>query len=100
MYNINVSATPTTSETFVKLLQILYHLVLHIKMIQTNLDVLEQFRQLANEISLVVVAIVGYYRTGKSYLMNRLAGHSQGIYFSSMLNFYPTCILKLLTSTY
>ena len=26
----------------------------------------------------VVVAIAGKYRTGKSYLMNRLAGHSNG----------------------
>ena len=27
---------------------------------------------------LVVVAIVGLYRTGKSYLMNKLAGKSKG----------------------
>ncbi|XP_069862428.1 guanylate-binding protein 7-like isoform X1 [Dipodomys merriami] len=31
----------------------------------------------------VVVAIVGMYRTGKSYLMNRLAGHNQGFQLGS-----------------
>ncbi|XP_042548254.1 guanylate-binding protein 4-like [Dipodomys spectabilis] len=31
----------------------------------------------------VVVAIVGIYRTGKSYLMNRLAGHNQGFQLGS-----------------
>lgn len=32
----------------------------------------------AIEQPLVVVAIVGLYRTGKSYLMNKLAGKSKG----------------------
>ncbi|XP_069862423.1 guanylate-binding protein 7-like [Dipodomys merriami] len=31
----------------------------------------------------VVVAIVGMYRTGKSYLMNRLAGYNQGFHLGS-----------------
>lgn len=33
---------------------------------------------------LVVVAIVGLYRTGKSYLMNRLAGKNHGEYLSEI----------------
>lgn len=32
----------------------------------------------ANKNPLVVVAIVGLYRTGKSYLMNKLAGKNKG----------------------
>ena len=31
---------------------------------------------------LVIVAIAGLYRTGKSYLMNRLAGKTNGEYLS------------------
>lgn len=41
------------------------------------LKILEQISQ-----RLVVVAVVGLYRTGKSYLMNRLAGQNHGEYCS------------------
>ncbi|XP_038180259.1 guanylate-binding protein 6-like isoform X3 [Arvicola amphibius] len=40
---------------------------------QTAIDILNNISQ-----PVVVVAIVGLYRTGKSYLMNRLAGQNQG----------------------
>ncbi|EFB28945.1 hypothetical protein PANDA_011492, partial [Ailuropoda melanoleuca] len=40
---------------------------------QTAIQILEDISQ-----PVVVVAIVGLYRTGKSYLMNRLAGQNQG----------------------
>lgn len=36
----------------------------------------------------VVVAIVGMYRTGKSYLMNRLAGQNRGEYCSRTVAIY------------
>ena len=39
------------------------------------LNILEKITQ-----PVVVVAIVGLYRTGKSYLMNRLAGQNHGEY--------------------
>lgn len=38
---------------------------------------------------LVVVAIVGLYRTGKSYLMNRLAGQNHGECPSGVLGQFP-----------
>ena len=41
------------------------------------LKILDQISQ-----PLVVVAIAGLYRTGKSYLMNRLAGQNRGEYCS------------------
>lgn len=41
------------------------------------LKILDQISQ-----PLVVVAIAGLYRTGKSYLMNRLAGQNHGEYCS------------------
>ena len=41
------------------------------------LKTLEQISQ-----PVVVVAIAGLYRTGKSYLMNRLAGQNHGEYCS------------------
>ena len=40
----------------------------------------------ALEKSLVIIAIAGIYRTGKSYLMNRLAGKTNGN-ISSRTNF-------------
>ena len=40
---------------------------------QKALQILEKISQ-----PVVVVAIVGLYRTGKSYLMNRLAGQNHG----------------------
>lgn len=40
---------------------------------QEALQILEKISQ-----PLVVVAIVGLYRTGKSYLMNRLTGQNNG----------------------
>ncbi len=33
---------------------------------------------------LVIIAIAGLYRTGKSYLMNRLAGKTEGIFNLSL----------------
>ncbi|EMP26452.1 Interferon-induced guanylate-binding protein 1 [Chelonia mydas] len=41
---------------------------------QRALDLLQSFRQ-----PVVVVAIAGLYRTGKSYLLNRLAGKDRGV---------------------
>jgi ribosome biogenesis GTPase A len=41
-----------------------------------NLEAIRILEQIAQP--LVVVAIVGLYRTGKSYLMNRLAGRNHG----------------------
>ncbi|KAM5267212.1 guanylate-binding protein 6-like [Hipposideros larvatus] len=45
-----------------------------------QLSVNKEALQILDKISqpVVVVAIVGLYRTGKSYLMNRLAGHNHG----------------------
>lgn len=45
-----------------------------------QLSVNQKALQILNKISqpVVVVAIVGLYRTGKSYLMNRLAGQKDG----------------------
>ena len=40
---------------------------------QGALQILEQIQE-----PVVVVAVVGLYRTGKSYLMNRLAGKQKG----------------------
>lgn len=48
------------------------------------LGVLSQIQQ-----PVVVVAVVGLYRTGKSYLMNRLAGKRKG---ERLMN--PTCDLR------
>lgn len=39
-------------------------------------SVLDQLRGLDGDV--IVVAVVGPYRTGKSYLMNRLCGHCTG----------------------
>lgn len=47
-------------------------------------NVLQQVAALAKE--LVVVAIAGQYRTGKSYLMNRLAGQKLGKSFCYRLH--------------
>lgn len=41
-----------------------------------------------NSQPVVVVAIVGMYRTGKSYLMNRLAGQNRGEYCSGTVAIY------------
>ncbi|XP_015992397.2 guanylate-binding protein 6 [Rousettus aegyptiacus] len=50
-----------------------------------QLSVNQQALQILDEISqpVVVVAIVGLYRTGKSYLMNRLAGQNHGFSLGS-----------------
>uniref|UniRef100_A0A8D2AM20 GB1/RHD3-type G domain-containing protein n=1 Tax=Sciurus vulgaris TaxID=55149 RepID=A0A8D2AM20_SCIVU len=52
-----------------------------------NLIVNQQAVQILEEISqpVVVVAIVGLYRTGKSYLMNRLAGQNCGFPLGSTI---------------
>ncbi|KAI2645845.1 Guanylate-binding protein 1 [Labeo rohita] len=47
---------------------------------QSALQVLEQIQQ-----PVVVVAVVGRYRTGKSYLMNRLAGKQTGFALGSTI---------------
>uniref|UniRef100_A0A8C2J019 GB1/RHD3-type G domain-containing protein n=1 Tax=Cyprinus carpio TaxID=7962 RepID=A0A8C2J019_CYPCA len=47
---------------------------------QSALQVLEQIQQ-----PVVVVAVVGLYRTGKSYLMNRLAGKQTGFALGSTI---------------
>lgn len=55
---------------------------------QEALEILSAFTQ-----PLVVVAIVGLYRTGKSYLMNKLAGQNEGEWqqlSSAKSSFSPT----------
>ncbi|KAL2098615.1 hypothetical protein ACEWY4_005095 [Coilia grayii] len=47
---------------------------------QRALQILEQIQQ-----PVVVVAVVGLYRTGKSYLMNRLAGRQSGFALGSTI---------------
>ncbi|KAL2098616.1 hypothetical protein ACEWY4_005096 [Coilia grayii] len=47
---------------------------------QEALQILEQIQQ-----PVVVVAVVGLYRTGKSYLMNRLAGKQRGFALGSTI---------------
>ena len=42
---------------------------------------------------LVVVAIAGLYRTGKSYLMNRLAGKTDGKWIQIIAELTPKCLL-------
>lgn len=51
-----------------------------VKNTNQRLSVNLQALQILDEISqpVMVVAIVGLYRTGKSYLMNRLAGQNHG----------------------
>lgn len=41
-----------------------------------------------NNQPVVVVSVVGLYRTGKSYLMNRLAGKQTGKFILMELNFH------------
>lgn len=47
------------------------------KNLELNEQVLSELRKVQGDI--VVVTIVGYYRTGKSYLLNHLAGKPSGI---------------------
>ncbi|KAK2892416.1 hypothetical protein Q8A67_012404 [Cirrhinus molitorella] len=54
---------------------------------QSALEVLEQIQQ-----PVVVVAVVGLYRTGKSYLMNRLAGKQTGFALGSTIESKTKCI--------
>ncbi|XP_004648589.1 guanylate-binding protein 6-like [Octodon degus] len=51
-----------------------------IENVNEELSVNQEARQILDQISnpVVVVAILGLYRTGKSYLMNRLAGQNSG----------------------
>ncbi len=44
--------------------------------LEVRVEVLEELRDLDR--TCVVIAIAGLYRTGKSYLMNRLAGYREG----------------------
>ncbi len=46
--------------------------------LQVKVEALEELKQLDQPC--VVIAIAGLYRTGKSYLMNRLAGSTSGEY--------------------
>ncbi len=46
--------------------------------LKANVKVLKELEQLDRPC--VVIAIAGLYRTGKSYLMNRLAGSTTGEY--------------------
>ncbi|XP_035273682.1 guanylate-binding protein 2-like [Anguilla anguilla] len=55
---------------------------------QEALDVLNSIRQ-----PVVVVSIVGMYRTGKSYLMNRLAGKQTGFPVGSTKGIWMWCVL-------
>ncbi|XP_041940238.1 guanylate-binding protein 1-like isoform X2 [Alosa sapidissima] len=52
----------------------------HMRVQQEALQILEQIQQ-----PVVVVAVVGLYRTGKSYLMNRLAGKHTGFALGSTI---------------
>lgn len=55
--------------------------------LKVDMSILDQLKTLDKR--LVVVAIAGLYRTGKSYLMNRLAGKSAGEYvndFNALFN--------------
>ena len=54
-----------------------------------NEDVLQELQKLDKQV--VVVVIAGPYRTGKSYLMNQLAGYKPG---QSINLSYATTILK------
>ena len=47
-----------------------------LRMVPSALKILEQIEQ-----KVVVVSVVGLYRTGKSYLMNKLAGTNKGEHF-------------------
>ncbi|XP_036435543.1 guanylate-binding protein 1-like [Colossoma macropomum] len=51
-----------------------------LRICQEALDILDQITQ-----SVVVVAVAGPYRTGKSYLMNRLAGKRKGFALGSTI---------------
>ena len=53
---------------------------------QKALQILEKISQ-----PVVVVAIVGLYRTGKSYLMNRLAGQNHGECCTWL---EPSCLIR------
>jgi ribosome biogenesis GTPase A len=44
--------------------------------LKSELEVFKQIEQI--ELPMVIVAVVGLYRTGKSYLMNRLAESTKG----------------------
>ncbi len=46
--------------------------------LQANVKVLDELKELDQPC--VVIAIAGLYRTGKSYLMNRIAGSTRGEY--------------------
>ena len=51
--------------------------------LEVNSRTLDELKKITDHV--VVVGIVGLYRTGKSYLMNRLAGHPSGEFFLSNL---------------
>ena len=51
--------------------------------LEVNSRTLDELNKITDLV--IVVGIVGLYRTGKSYLMNRLAGHQSGELFSQQL---------------
>ncbi|MBN3299714.1 GBP1 protein, partial [Amia calva] len=51
--------------------------------LQCNPEALEILRSISQPV--VVVAVVGRYRTGKSFLMNQLAGHKSGFSLGSTI---------------
>jgi ribosome biogenesis GTPase A len=51
---------------------------------QEALDILSAIQN-----PVVVVAIVGFYHTGKSYLMNKLAGKQKGEFYQESSAQYP-----------
>ncbi|CDR18988.1 unnamed protein product [Oncorhynchus mykiss] len=55
--------------------------------VRSALETLSQIEQ-----HVVVVAVVGLYRTGKSYLMNKLAGTNKGGNINYYLNLLPNTI--------
>ena len=46
--------------------------------LQVNINVVDELQKLNDQWNLVVIGIAGLYRTGKSYMMNRLAGKTAG----------------------
>jgi hypothetical protein len=63
-------------------------------LLESEKEVFEQIKQ--KDLPMVVVAVVGLYRTGKSYLMNCLAESSKGTYIPMFVNEVVMChILKV-----
>jgi predicted AAA+ superfamily ATPase len=63
--------------------------------LKSEQDVFEQIKQI--DLPLVIVAVVGLYRTGKSYLMNCLAKSSQGNIY--IMNKIVICKMLIVRTT-